>query len=71
MHIERENPSVLAKVTQVSDVTHGPLILKQYSPMGNNCKRVKKKNIFKKISPEQANQLQLNLVQIVLEYMEI
>jgi hypothetical protein len=26
MHIERENPSVLAKVTQVSDVAHGPLV---------------------------------------------
>jgi hypothetical protein len=25
MHIERENLSVLAKVTQVSDVAHGPL----------------------------------------------
>jgi hypothetical protein len=25
MHIERDNLSVLAKVTQVSDVPHGPL----------------------------------------------
>jgi hypothetical protein len=27
MHIERENPSVFAKVTQVSDVAHGPLVI--------------------------------------------
>jgi hypothetical protein len=26
MHIERENPSVLAKVTPVNDVAHGPLV---------------------------------------------
>jgi hypothetical protein len=26
MHIERENLSVLDKVTQVSDVAHGPLV---------------------------------------------
>jgi hypothetical protein len=26
MHIERENPSVLAKVTQVNDLAHGPLV---------------------------------------------
>jgi hypothetical protein len=25
IYIERENPSVLAKVTQVSDVAHGPV----------------------------------------------
>jgi hypothetical protein len=28
MHIERENLSVSAKVTQVSDVAHAPLVLK-------------------------------------------
>jgi hypothetical protein len=26
MHIERENRSVFPKVTQVSDVVHGPLV---------------------------------------------
>jgi hypothetical protein len=26
MHIERENPLVLAKVTQMSDVAHEPLV---------------------------------------------
>jgi hypothetical protein len=30
MHIERENPSVLAKVTQVSDVAYGPLVVLAY-----------------------------------------
>jgi hypothetical protein len=32
MHIERENLSVLAKVTQLSDVAHGTLIWKSYDP---------------------------------------
>jgi hypothetical protein len=41
MHIETGNPSVLAKVTHVSDVAHGPLVecgydvdnSSQYSPL--------------------------------------
>jgi hypothetical protein len=37
MHIERENHSVLAKVTQVSDVAHGPLVLEYIIKSLNEC----------------------------------
>jgi hypothetical protein len=38
MHIEREfqNLSVLAKVTQVNDVAHGPLVLKHIQQIAEN-----------------------------------